>query len=601
MIEDYELIKFNKPYFYFGNEPNSIHKLNKNALKVALVYPDTYEIGMSSLGFKILYHLGNELDGVIVERAFAPLKDLENYLRDKDIPLFSLESRTPLNEFDFVAFSVQTGLDYTNILNILELSKIPLHADERKAPIVFMGGTSSYNPEVLTKFMDFFVLGDGEESFVSILELGKKIKSKEEFLINVKNIKGVYVPKYFEFEKNGNFVVEKNGNSILKDVVKNFEDSYFPVKPIVPLGSVVMDKAYVEIFRGCTRGCRFCEAGIVYRPVRERSLKKIEEDARAVLRNTGYEEITFLSLSSNDYSNIDGLISVIRRISKEFNVAISLPSLRIDRFSKELGEAILEQRVHSLTFAIEAASPRLRNVINKTISNEEILKVVETAASLGFHTLKFYYMIGLPTETMDDVKEIADLTKEMLRVGEKAKNFTRAFKIHLSINPFMPQPNTPFQWAPFEDFKTLEEKKQLLFKELPKGRVKVDFSDFRMSALEVVLDRGDRSLSDVVEKAFRMGTKMDAWSEFFDFDLWKKAFDESGIDMNLFLNEIPLDAKLPWDHISTGVSKAYLKKEYLNSLKELVTLDCRQNDCSGCGINLSLFCSTFDIKNHSTS
>ncbi len=601
MIDDYELIKFKKPYFYFGNEPNSIHKSHKDTLKVALVYPDTYEIGMSSLGFKILYHIGNELDGVVVERAFAPLKDLEKYLRDNNIPSFSLESHTPLNEFDFVAFSVQTGLDYTNILNILELSKIPLHADEREDPIVFMGGTSAFNPEVLTKFMDFFVIGEGEESFVNILELGKKIKNKEEFLSNVKEMKGVYVPKYFEFEKNGDFIVEKNGKTVVKDVVKNFEDVYFPTKPIVPLGSVVMDKAYVEVARGCTRGCRFCEASTAYRPVREKSLKKIEADADEVLKNTGYEEITFLSLSANDYSDMDGLIALMRKISEEFNVSISLPSLRIDKFSKELGEAILEQRVHSLTFAIEAASPRLRNVINKTISNEEILDVVRTATSLGFHTLKFYYMIGLPTETIDDVKEIAELTKKMLQIGENAKNFMKPFKIHLSINPFMPQPNTPFQWARFEDFETLEEKKRLLLSELRNRHIKIDFSDFRMSALEVMLDRGDRSLSDVVERAYRLGAKMDAWSEFFNFDLWNKALNNSGVDMNLFLKEIPLDAKLPWEHISTGVSEAYLKKEYLNSLKGLVTLDCRQNECAGCGINLSLFCPTFDIKGHSTS
>ena len=596
MIKDYELIKFKKPYYYFGNEFNSIHKDTSNSLKVALVYPDTYEVGMSSFGFKILYHLGNELDGVVVERAFLPLPDLEEYLRKNSIPLFSLESRIPLDEFDFIGFSVQTGLDYTNILNILDLSKIPLHSEKRESPIIFMGGTSAYNPEPLSKFIDFFVLGEGEESFVKILELGRNVRNKEEFLREVSKIKGVYVPKFFEFEKQGNFIVEKNGEKVVKDVIRDFEHSYFPTKPIVPLGSIIMDKAYVEIFRGCTRGCRFCEAGVVYRPVRERSIETIEKYSYEVLKNTGYEEITFLSLSTNDYSNMSGLINLIKKLTRDFNVSVSLPSLRIDKFTRELGEAILEQKVHSLTFAIEAATPRLRRVINKTISNEEILEVVKTAVSLGFHTLKFYYIIGLPTETLDDVLEIPKLTKEMLKLGESVKTFKKPFEIHLSINPFMPQPNTPFQWARYESIESLEEKKKILLKELRMRNVKVDFSDFKMSALEVILDRGDRALSNVIERAFKLGAKMDAWSEYFNFDIWKKAFDEEGVSMEAYLNEIPLDAKLPWEHIDTGVSKNFLLREYKNAINEVITEDCRNGNCAGCGINIPLFCPVLERK-----
>lgn len=596
MIEDWRLIKFKKPYFYFGNEFNSIHKKERNALKVALVYPDTYEVGMSSYGFRLLYHLGNEIEGVVVERAFAPLPDLEAYLTETTTPLFSLESRTPLNEFDFVAFSVQTGLDYTNILNILDLSHIPLHAEERLYPIVFMGGTSAYNPEPLVPFFDFFVVGEGEFTFKRILELGKEIRDKETLLKEISKLNGLYVPKYFEFIEDGLFFVEKTGKKIVKDVVRDFEHAYFPTKPIVPLGSIVMDKAYVELFRGCTHGCRFCEAGIVYRPIRERSIDTVERHAYEVLKNTGYEEITFLSLSSNDYSDMDGLIGLMHKLIKDFNVSISLPSLRIDKFTKKLGEAILEERVHTLTFAIEAATDRLRNVINKGITNEMILDVVKTATSIGFHTLKFYFIIGLPTEEEKDILAITELTKEMLKVGTSAKNFKRPFEIHLSINPFMPQPNTPLQWASFEDIAALEEKKKIILKRIPGRHVKVDFSDFKMSALEVILDRGDRRLSKVIERAFKLGARFDAWSDYFNDKIWEKAFLDEGVDKTIYLKGIPISQKLPWEHISPGVSKTFLLSEYKKALSALQTPDCRNSECAGCGINTSLFCPIFERK-----
>lgn len=600
-MKDKYLLKFKKPYSYFGNELNSIHKTHDKKIKVAFIYPDLYEIGMSSLGFKLLYHLVNEMSDVVLERAFAPEEDLENYLRNNKIPLFTIESHTPINQFDLVAFSVQTPMDFTNILNIFNLSQIDIHAEQRKSPIIFMGGTSAYNPEPLYKFMDFFAVGEGENMFPAIISKFKNWNriDKDKFLETLLEIQGIYIPKFFEVlnEENGKIksVTPLKGKKfVVKDIVQDLNNSYFPLKPVVPYGKTVMDRAYIELFRGCTRGCRFCQAGIVYRPVREKRLDKIEYELENILKNTGYEEVTFLSLSTGDYSDLDGLILLAKRIIKKYGVSVSLPSLRIDNFKEELGQMVVDERVQGMTFAIEAGSERLRKVINKTITEEQILTTVKRISTLGFHVLKLYYIIGLPTETEEDIISLVNLTKKIYNVAQEYRSSQKPISIHLSINPFMPEPNTVFQWEKFEDIDSLQKKKKMIVKNLKGKNFKINFSNFEMNYIETILSRGDRRLSKVLESAWKNGCKMDGWIEKFNLNNWIGAFKENNLSPDSYADKIDINSVLPWEYIRSGVSKQFLIKEYNEAMNEETTEDCRTSLCVGCGIVENFNCSTFN-------
>jgi len=600
-VKDKYLLKFKKPYSYFGNELNSIHKTHDKKIKVAFIYPDLYEIGMSSLGFKLLYHLINEMSDVVLERAFAPEEDLENYLRNNKIPLFTIESHTPINQFDLVAFSVQTPMDFTNILNIFNLSQIDIHAEQRKSPIIFMGGTSAYNPETLYKFMDFFAVGEGENMFPAIISKFKNWNriDKDKFLETLLEIQGIYIPKFFEVlnEENGKIksvTPLKDKKFVVKDIVQDLNNSYFPLKPVVPYGKTVMDRAYIELFRGCTRGCRFCQAGIVYRPVREKRLDKIEYELENILKNTGYEEVTFLSLSTGDYSDLDGLILLAKRIIKKYGVSVSLPSLRIDNFKEELGQMVVDERVQGMTFAIEAGSERLRKVINKTITEEQILTTVKRISTLGFHVLKLYYIIGLPTETEEDIISLVNLTKKIYNVAQEYRSSQKPISIHLSINPFMPEPNTVFQWEKFEDIDSLQKKKKMIVKNLKGKNFKINFSNFEMNYIETILSRGDRRLSKVLESAWKNGCKMDGWIEKFNLNNWIGAFKENNLSPDSYADKIDINSILPWEHIKCGVSKQFLIKEYNEAMNEETTEDCRTSLCVGCGIVENFNCSTFN-------
>ncbi len=594
MMTEQELLRFNKPYAYFGNELNSIHKDHTGKIRVALVYPDLYEIGMSSLGFKILYHFVNEFEDVVLERFFAPQSDFEEYLRNKKIPLFSLESRTPLKDFDLIGFSVQTTLDFSNVLNIIDLAQIEILAEKRDKSILFMGGTCAYNPEPMSKFFDFFALGEGEVLFPEILQTFRNWdkKSKKEFLMQIAGKEGFYVPSSVEHEVSGTLEVAASEKTFTKRIVTDFEDVYFPTKPVVPFGSVAMDKACVEIFRGCTRGCRFCEAGMIYRPVREKSISKIRTQLLEILKNTGYEEVTFLSLSTGDYSDIEGLENLALELIEKYHVSVSLPSLRIDMFPDRLAEIGIRQRTHSITFALEAATERMRRVINKTIRDEDIFATVEKAARAGFHTFKFYLMIGLPGETEEDIKGIVRLTNEIYKCATLSKSSAKTISIHLSINPFMPQPHTPFQWEAFENLDSLRAKKEYILKSLRGRQYKVDFGNFEMNYIETVLARGDRRIGDAIHSYFKKGGKMDAWHEFFDFKKWLEAFDECAVNHENYAGAISLEQKLPWQHINSGVSIEFLKREYRRSKKMLFTQDCRRSECLGCGVSKDFECAT---------
>lgn len=583
-----EMLSISKPARYIGREWNiSLKKEEDVEISVALAFPDLYEIGMSHLGLKILYYILNSLPGVRAERAFAPWPDMGKMMKEKNIPLYSLENKIPLRNFDAVGISLQHELNYTNVLYLLDLAGIPLRSEERgeEFPLILGGGPCAFNPEPVSPFFDVFLLGEGEEAIVEIVEILRVMKGEKrsDVLSELAKIEGCYVPLLYSvsYHPDGKIKNISPSRVVRKRWVKNLDGAPYPQKIIVPYLNIVHDRIPLEIARGCTRGCRFCQAGMIYRPHRERSPEKVIELAEKLVKSTGYEEVSLLSLSSTDYSAIEYLVRDLSFRLKESKVNVSLPSLRMDAFSVEVAQSLQEVRRSGLTFAPEAGSERLRRVINKGLTDEDIFQTVEKTFSSGWREVKLYFMIGLPGEREEDIRDIANLVKEILGRGKKKG-------VHLGISAFIPKSHTPFQWTKQEEIKSLEEKMAILHSLLrPLGRrVRYNWSDFEVNLVEGALSRGDRRISSVIERVYRKGGVMDNWREFFSLRRWQEGFEEEGLDLNFYTHrERDREEIFPWEHLSPGVSKDFLWKEYQLSQEEKITPPCQEGkNCYNCGV-----------------
>jgi len=572
------LYQVTKPARYTGGEWNSIAKdWYKTNIKFALSYPDVYEIGMSN-----------------AERVFAPWTDMAAVLQAKGIPLNSLESGHPLKEFDIIGFSLGYELTYTNVLNMLHLAQIPVLSAERdnSHPIVIAGGTCALNPEPMADFIDFFAIGDGEEVLPEVLACFRdwkaKSTSRQQLLRQVANISGIYVPSLYqvEYQADGLFksitpTVPAAKTTIQRRIVNKLPPP--ATKPVVPYIEVIHDRGAIEIQRGCSRGCRFCQAGIIYRPVRERSQEEIIQGVEEIITNCGYNEVSLVSLCTNDYPDIDKLVANLIHRYQEQNLTLSLPSLRTDSSSVRLVASLPSRRKTGLTFAPEAGSERLRQSINKNISEDDILQAAQAAFNKGWNSLKLYFMLGLPTETLEDVQEIILLVDKICSLGRKTKG--QRPQLRISVSTFVPKPHTPFQWVAQTDQKELATKHELLRQGLRRTRSRLSWPDPKVSLLEAVLSRGDRRLGKVIYRAWQLGSTFDAWDEHFNYENWLHAFAESGLEPDFYARrERPLDEPLPWAHIDVGVTPTFLKQEYQRALDGRETPDCRSRSCNACGL-----------------
>ncbi len=602
-VSDEILMQVEKPARYIGNEVNMVVKDPKNVdIRFCMCFPDVYEIGMSHLGIQILYDMFNKREDTYCERVYSPWMDMDKVLREKHIPLFALESQQPVKDFDFLGITLQYEMCYTNVLQILDLSQIPLLSKDRteESPIVIGGGPCAYNPEPLADFFDLFYIGEGETVYDDLLNAYKENKknggTRKQFLEMAAEIEGIYVPSFYDvtYNEDGTIASFEPNNSHAKKTIKkqvemNLSDTFYPEKPLVPYVKAVQDRVVLEIQRGCIRGCRFCQAGMLYRPIRERDVEFLKQRAVEMIKNTGHEEISLSSLSSSDYSSLQELVYYLIDTFKKEGVNISLPSLRIDAFALDVMSKVQDIKKSSLTFAPEAGSQRLRNVINKGLTEEAILTGAMSAFVSGWNKVKLYFMLGLPTETEDDIEQIAVLSDKIAREYYTIPKQERNGKVSITTSTsfFVPKPFTPFQWVKMstkEEF--ISKRKHLsskLKEQLNNKSIKYNWHDTELTLLEGVFARGDRKLCALLLEAYNNGCIFDSWTEFFNFDVWKKSFENLGLTMAFYNHrERTKEEILPWDFIDAGVTKAFLWREYTKGLEETVTPNCRKG-CAGCG------------------
>ncbi|EHK2440110.1 TIGR03960 family B12-binding radical SAM protein [Clostridium perfringens] len=601
-ITDDILYRVEKPSRYVGGELNEVIKDPKEVdIRFGFCFPDVYEVGMSHLGSRILYHVLNQRKDTYCERVYAPWPDMEKLMRENNIPLYALETKDPINEFNFLAFTLQYEMSYTNILNMLNMGGIPLRASERteKDPLVIAGGPCAYNPEPLYDIVDIFQLGEGEEGLNDLLDLYQKHKdnfNKEAYLREASHIPSVYIPALYDVTYNEDGTIKEFipkyddvPKKVKKRIINNFDQVDFPESLIVPYSEIVHDRVVLELFRGCTNGCRFCQAGMIYRPVREKSRKTLLDQARKMLKATGYDEVSLVSLSTCDYSDIQGLVKDLIEEHGKNNVSVALPSIRVDAFSVDLLKEIQKVRKTGLTFAPEAGSQRMRDVINKGLSEERILEAAKNAFESGWSTIKLYFILGVPYETVEDAAEIGLLAEKIadqyFAVPKHIRN--KGLRITVSTSILVPKPFTPFQWAPMEKMDIVTEKINAVKGAIKSRSIVYNYHEQKTSYMEAVLARGDRRLCDVLIKAYEKGAKFDGWSEYFDFELWQEALAECNVDGDFYVyRQRSYDEILPWDFIDIGVTRKYLERENEKAKTGEPTQNCRKG-CTGCGVNVN--------------
>jgi radical SAM domain protein len=602
---DQLLKRVEKPGRYIGGEINSARKdPNSVDANFAFAFPDIYEIGMSYLGLQILYHELNQCENIFCQRVFAPAVDMEKLMREEGVPLMTLEAKMPLREMDIVGFTLQYEMSFTTVLNMLDLAKIPVFAAERNEndPLIIAGGPCAFNPEPLTDFIDVFLIGDGEKLLPAFVEkyidCKKKGMAKADCLRELSKLQGVYVPSLYDIKYNDDGTIKELCElyegaplPVTRAILPSIEETDFPVNPIIPMVEAVHDRAVTETFRGCTRGCRFCQAGMIYRPVRERSKDRILQLAKTQLENTGHDELSLLSLSTSDYSCFEELATELIDYTKKENVSLSLPSLRIDKFAFDVLNKIQEYKKSGLTYAPEAGTQRLRDVINKGVTEKDIYESIEQALELGWKHIKLYFMIGLPTETYEDLDGIVEIAKNIKELNYKVNGPKGGrFNLTVSVSNFVPKAHTPFQWEAQNTAEEFADKHNYLAERLKIKGVTFNYHDNTTSAYEAVFARGDRRCGRLLYEAFRAGCKFDGWTEHFRPEAWETAFERSGIDKDFYTTrKREFDEILPWDIIDSGISKRFLINEAQKAVKEEITPDCR-NGCTGCGMNTKVVC-----------